>query len=164
MHRVLSLHLCGVSFLVNATVSFGSWEMPAPVWKGWCQSPNPTLPVSRKGHCQHQWKSMKILQKILGLTGMVSNHSPPDATSSAAGINHHNSQMRLFGFALAKEKALLGPQQELWSKSWGCQGSAWWLLALPWPVRLPRAPSKLNLRQKCYDLFDSQECNRKPLI
>ena len=43
------------------------WLMRTSVWKDWRQGPNPTLPGSWEGSCQHQWKSMQILQKILGL-------------------------------------------------------------------------------------------------
>lgn len=52
----------------------------------------------------------RFYRKYWDYTGVASNSSLPDTASSAVGINHHNSLMRLFGFALAKDKALSGPQ------------------------------------------------------
>ena len=64
----------------------------------------------RKATANISGSQCRFYRKYWDYTGVGSNPSPPDTTSSAAGINHRNSQMRLFGFAPAKEKALLGPQ------------------------------------------------------
>lgn len=80
MHWVLSLHLCCDGFL--GIVFFGSWEMPTSVWEG------------------HRWKSMQILQKILGLHRSGQQRLP--SRHSQLCINHHNCQMRLFEFALKR--------------------------------------------------------------
>lgn len=93
----------------------------------------------------HQWKSMQILQKILGFHKSGQQHLP--SRHSQPCINHPNSQMSLSGFALKRK---LSPQEE---------AELWLSSHLSQPLKPPRTLSNLNSQQKRDDFFDSRECS-----